>query len=322
MGCEVQLRTALRVPYTLSMTSRNFVTAVLAVVLVGIASMAISACTSFAMFGNRTLYGMNFDYPPNEIRFSIEDHETGAVFIGSFWMGEHYGRTVGMNEHGLFSSDQMVSPLRAPVDAPGEDEMYIWNSYYDGLRTCTSVLDVLDLIGNRRLVQYPSLALHNLFADSSGDAMFVETGISENAITRIEGPFLVMTNFNNGDFHDTPIDAIIGDGADRYRTAYRMLENHVKPLDIDQAFEILKSTSQSTGSYKTRYSLVADPETLEIYIALERDYDHIWRVSLRERTIETYRGFFTQHTLRLDETGVTGPTLLALVDQPPTSMSE
>ena len=51
------------------------------------------------------------------------------------------------------------------------------------------------------------------------------------------------------------------------------------------------------------------------HIALERDDDHIWKVSLRERTIETYRGFYTQHTLSLDEAGVTGPTLLSLADQ-------
>ena len=136
-----------------------------------------------------------------------------------------------------------------------------------------------------------------------------------DSITRIEGPFLVMTNFNNGDFHDTPLDELFGDGADRYRTAYRMLENHIEPLDIDQAFDILTSTSQSAGSYKTRYSLVADPETLGIYIALERDYDNIWKISLRERTIETYRDLHTQHTLPLDEAGISGPTLLALVEQ-------
>ena len=306
--------------YTLSMTSRNVAALLLVVALVGTASVAVSACTSFALFGERTLYGMNFDYPPNEIRFSIEDHEAGAVFIGSFWMGDHYGRTVGMNEHGLFSSDQMVSPLRAAVDELGDDEMYIWNAFYDGLRTCTSVVEVLDLIGDRRLVQYPSLALHNLFADTSGDAMVVEAGTPENAITRIDGPFLVMTNFNNSDFSGTPLDAIFGDGADRYRAAYRMLENHVEPLDIDQAFDILESTSQPAGSCKTRYSLVASPEALTIYIALERDYDHIWMISLRERTIETYRGFYTQHTLQLDEIGVTGPTLLVLAEQPLKSM--
>ena len=301
-------------PYTLSMTSRN-VAALLVIALVGIASFAVSACTSFALFGERTLYGMNFDYPPNEIRFSIEQHSVGAVFIGSFWMGNQYGRTVGMNEHGLFSSDQMVSPLRAPADSPGEDEMYIWNSFYEGLGTCASVADVQDMIGDRQLVQYPSLALHNLFADPSGDAMVVETGDSENAVTRIEGDFLVMTNFLNSDFCEASLDAIIGGGADRYRTAYRMIEGNIAVFSVDDAFEVLESTSQSSGSYKTRWSLVADPEVLEIYIALERDYTHIWKVSLLERTIETYRGFHTQHTLQLDETGITGPTLLALADQ-------
>jgi hypothetical protein len=257
------------------------------------------------------MYGMNFDYPPNEIRFSIEQHEVGAVFIGSFWMEDGYGRTVGMNEHGLFSSDQMISPLRAPAATLDDGEMTIWNSFYEGLSTCTSVTEVLEMIGERRLVQYPSLGLHNLFADSSSDAMVVEAGAAENAITRIDGPFLVMTNFHNNDFCDSPLEAIVEGGADRYRTAHRMIEGNEMIFDIDQAFVVLESTSQSSGSYKTRWSLVADPEAQEIYIVLERDYAHIWKVSLHERTIETFRGFASQHTLPLDNVGVTGPTLQA-----------
>ena len=47
--------------YTTSMTSRNRAAAVLVVAFVGIAFITVSACTSFATFGERTLYGMNFD---------------------------------------------------------------------------------------------------------------------------------------------------------------------------------------------------------------------------------------------------------------------
>lgn len=297
------------------MRSQRLIAGILAVAVLCMASLGIYACTSFAVYGDQTLYGMNFDYPPNEIRFSIEQHEAGAVFIGSFWMGDQYGRTVGMNEHGLFVSDQMVSPLRAAAAVPGEDEIYIWNSYYEGLSTCTSVAKVLGMIGNRRLVQYPSLALHNLFADPNGDAMVVESGLTENAITQIEGPFLVMTNFHNSDFSDSPLSAVVGGGADRYRTAHRMIEGNTEAFNVDRAFEVLESTAQSTGPYRTRWSLVADPDSLEIYIVLERDYAHIWKASLRERTIETFRGFSIQHVLPLDDAGVTGPMLQALANQ-------
>ncbi len=296
-------------------------TTVLAVALVGVISLVGAGCTGFAVYSGRTLYGMNFDYPPNEILFSIEEHQTGAVFIGSFWMGEQYGRTVGMNEHGLFASDQMVSPPRATVDEPAEDELFIWNAFYDGLRECESVDEVLSWIGDRRVVQYQSLQLHNLYADPTGDAMVVECGAAENVITEIDGPFIVMTNFHNGDVAGLDLGDVVGDGADRYRDAHRYIEENLEAFDVDHGFEVLRRTSMPTGNFKTRYSLVLDPAALEIYIALERDYDHIWKVSLVDRTIETYRGFDGHIVLQLGEDGVTGPSLQAYVGGVPDTTS-
>ena len=277
--------------------------------LVGAIAHVGMGCTGFAVYSGRTLYGMNFDYPPNEILFSIEEHEAGAVFVGSFWMGEHYGRTVGMNEHGLFSSDQMVSPARAMVDEPAEDQLFIWNAFYDSLRECTSVDEVLTWIGDRRVVQYQSLQLHNLYADPTGNAMVVECGAAENVITEIDGPFIVMTNFHCGDFVGLDLDDIAGDGAERYRVAHRYIEENLEAFDVDHGFEVLRRTAMSTGDFKTRYSLVLDPVALEVYIAIERDYEHIWKVSLADRTIETHRGFDEHHVFPLDETGITGTSL-------------
>ena len=299
------------------MKRRTIVAVVLAAALVGGLAHASLACTGFAVYSGRTLYGMNFDYPPNEIRFSIEEHEAGAVFIGSFWMDEHYARTVGMNEHGLFASDQMVSPPRAMAEEPTEDELYVWNAFYDGLSQSASVDEVLDWIGGRRLVQYPSVQLHNLYADPTGNAAVVEAGIAGNVITPIEGPFLVMTNFHNGDFGGLNLRDIVGDGAERYRVATRYIQENLDGFDVDHAFEALRRTSMSTGGFKTRYSLVLDPEALEIYIALERDYDHIWKISMTERTIETHRGFGTQYLFPLNEEGITGPSLQRLAGSEP-----
>ncbi len=293
---------------------RRVITAVvLAATIVGLLAHVGLGCTSFAVYAGKPLYGMNFDYPPNEILFSIEDHEAGALFVGSFWMGEYYAKTVGMNEHGLFASDQMVYPARAMVDEPGEDEVFIWNAFYDGLGQCTSVDEVLTWIGDRRVVQYQTLQLHNLYADPTGNAMVVECG-AENVVTEIDRPFIVMTNFHNGDFVGLPLRDIAGVGGERYRVAHRYIEENLADFDVDHGFEVLHRSSQGTGDFKTRYSLVFDPIALEIYIALERDYEHIWKVSLTDRTIETYRGFAEHHVLPLDETGVTGPTLQSYVD--------
>jgi hypothetical protein len=291
------------------MNRRTIAAVVLTAALVGGIVHAATACTGFAVYSGRTLYGMNFDYPPNEIRFSIEEHEAGALFLGEFRMGEFWARTVGMNEHGLFASDQMVSPARATTNDPTSDELYVWNAFYDGLRANESVSEVLDWIGDRRLVQQPDLWLHNLYADPTGGAAIVEAGIAGNVITPIEGPFLVMTNFHNGDFRGLDLRSIVGDGAERYRVAYRHIAENLEGFDIDDAFETLRRTSTSTGNFKTRYSLVFDPEALEIYVALERDYDRIWRISLTGRTIETYRGFDRHHVLTLDDSGITGPDL-------------
>ena len=282
---------------------------VLGLLLIGAAHGACLACTGFAVYAEHTLYGMNFDYPPNEIRFSIEDHAVGPVFIGSFWTGEHYGRTVGMNEHGLFASDQMVSPLRSAVETPGEGEVYVWNAFYSGLGECRTVDEVEAWIGDRRLVQYPTLALHNLYADPTGNSIVLEAGVEGNVVTRIDGPFLVMTNFHNGDFPRATPDEVRGDGAERYRIAHATIDDHLEGFDVDDAFETLKRSASTSGDYLTRYSLVLDPAAGEIYLALERDYDHVWKVSLHGRTIETVRGFDAPLTLPLNEDGVTGPEL-------------
>ena len=289
-------------------------------ILVGLgAACALSllgvGCTGFAVYSERTLYGMNFDYPPNEIRFWIEEHEAGAVFLGGFRMGGSYAYTVGMNDHGLFSSNQMVYPVRATVAAPSEDELYIWDAFYDGLRQCDSVDSVLAWIGRRRLVQYSSPLLHNLYADPTGNAIVAECGVTENVLTAIGGPFLVMTNFHNGDFAGLSPADVAGSGAERYRIAHGYIAENLDAFDLDHAFETLRRAALSTGDYKTRFSLVLDPTALEVYIVLERDYAHIWKASLAERTIETYRGFAKHRVLPLDASGVSGPTLQAFAVQ-------
>jgi len=286
----------------------------IALILVGCSAVAGSSCTCFCFYGPHPLYGMNFDYPESQIRFSIEASPAGLVFFGSVFIDGHYGRTVGMNEHGLFASDQMVSPLRCPAEAEGPGEIYVWRAFYESLTSCSSVEEVGHRLDGKRLVAYPQLPLHNFFADRAGNAVILEAGEAGNVVTPVDGPFGVMTNFHNGDFTGVDPQAVHGDGADRYRIAYAALASaEVDPqaFDAAAAFELLRRAATSTGSYQTRYSLVLDPETLTVYIALERDMDRVWRVSLLDQTIETHQGFSRGTILPLDAEGVTAAELHA-----------
>jgi len=292
------------------MKPRTVVVAALAVSLASAVAQVAVPCTSFAVYSDRTLYGANFDYTPSAVRFLIEEDEVGAIFLGAFRMGGAYVTTTGLNERGLFAVTQMVYPARAVVDHPERDEVYIWDAFRAGLGACAAVDDVSSWIGDRRLVQYDLPQLHTLYADPAGGAMIVECNDRQNVVTGIEGRFIVMTNFHVGDFVGKPLDEIVGSGADRYRMAYAYIEEHLGAFDFDHAFEVLRRASMSTGTVQTRHSLVLDPETLEIYIALERDYDHIWKVSLTERTIAAFRGFEKGPVLPLGPAGIDGATLI------------
>ena len=67
------------------------------------------ACTSFAVYSNGPLYGMNFDYSEVPIRFTIREFGDLSVFQMEFNVDGDYIPTVGMNSKGLFASCQMLS---------------------------------------------------------------------------------------------------------------------------------------------------------------------------------------------------------------------
>ena len=105
-----------------------------------------------------------------------------------------------------------------------------------------------------------------------------------NVVTVSDGPFMVMTNFPSGDFRGVDYRQVHGNGAHRYQTAHATIEKRFDNFDVDDALDVLRQTVHSNGDFPTLYSLVFDPAAREIYIAVERDFDHTWRASLDERT--------------------------------------
>jgi hypothetical protein len=246
------------------------------------------ACTSFAAYSDGTYYGMNFDYDPDvPMRLFVDTRGDLKVFHLAFVRDRHAVRTAGMNSRGLFASDQELYPVQAgkrPLD-PGE--MYMWQIYELALSECGSVDEVLERVSSKRIVQDPNVTLHVLLADTNGSAAVIETGEEGNVITPIDGDFIVMTNFPNCNYAGGPHDEIEGVGADRYRAAHAHLSKGLSSLDIESAFRLLEKASWEW----TRSSMVFDPEQALVYVALERDFERILRVSLADRVIETYAGY-------------------------------
>jgi len=94
-----------------------------------------------------------------------------------------------------------------------------------------------------------------------------------------------------------------------YVLTYNRLLKDVKDINVDKAFAILESSSQEWRGGGTQCSMVFDPEYGEVYLALNRDYTKIWKVSLAQSRIETWKGFTKQTTAYIGE-GITSEEIL------------
>ena len=290
---------------------RTLFLAVLAAALLAV-PFTCRACTGFAVYSERALYGMNFDYDASvPVRLLVDESGGTRAFHLAFVRGlRRIPRTAGMNEHGLFVSNQELHPMVPDAPGPGPGEQCPWELYAQALSEFATVSDVEGHLATHRMVSCPGITLHLLFADPSGRAMIVEPGDDDNVVIPIERDYIVMTNFANCEFIGSDIDDVHGVGGDRYRVAHDYLEEHLKSFDVANGLELLEKTSWSA----TRCSMVFDPELGEVYVALERDFDRILRVSLEDRTVETYSGYEEHMSWPLNERGI--PTTVLLGGKP------
>ncbi len=180
-----------------------------------------TACTSFAVYSNNTVYGMNMK--------------------------------------GLFVSCQGLIPDEKPPAARRKNQISTWIFHQMALSRFERVHQAKDFLNNKQMVQAMGTSLHNLVADRLGDAMVVETGETENQITEIQDRYMVMTNFPIYQLKGKSYEEAEGIGSERYKIAHRYIKSNLKDFDIEKGMEVLKLAQNKSKTYPTRCSMVFDP---------------------------------------------------------------
>lgn len=267
-------------------------------------------CTCFAVYFDKVYYGMNFDYPDVEIKIVIGKTSQGKRFLMNFEQNSGFVSTVGMNDKGLFSSEQMLYPENYNPNPRGPNEVYVWDIFEYATANCDNVQQIIDYMDTRRLIQGSDICLHSFVADKSANAIVIEPGNTGNLITSINDDFLIMTNFPIADFTGRPYNEVTGAGADRYIAAFEYISQNRNSFGYDEGIETLRRTLQTSGGYPTQCSMLFDPENNEVYVAFKNDFAKIWKVSINDGTIVSHSGFNNIISMDLGPTGILASELI------------
>ncbi len=287
--------------------------------IIGYSSSAY-ACTSFALYGAQIFYGMNFDYFSIPLKFLIESNMGMNIFHLSFLYAQtvddpeykdYFAKTCGINSKGLFCASQEIEPHIEGYKQAGNSEVHI-DDQYETISRYSSVDQIEKNIKGKQWIQFIGPSIHNLFADIKGNAIITETDNNENFITHIENEFIVMSNFSNHGLIGKFYKKAVGTGADRYITANDHIMEDMNSFSVDKGFELLEKVSLREKDCSTQCSMIFQPQTNHIYIAVYQDFETIWKVSLNNRTIETHRGFNKHFQARLGEDGILASDLKLL----------
>lgn len=264
-------------------------------------STALRACGSFAVYADRPLYGMNWDYyQGTEGRIQVHRAGSEKVFCAYDDQGNDF---TGMNTRGLFAAKQQVTPaedfgalhdlltLRVP-------RIEMKEVFRKALPDFGQVAEVDAFLLGRKLT-YSRDPMHNLFADPGGRAEVHEVGRDRNMITPIRGRFLVMTNFSNYFYADVPYRTVIARGSERYIAGCDYAQKHLQGFDEAAGLGMLEAMKCEEVGFYTLCSFLFDPGGRCVYLAINRDFGKVWKVSIQDETIETFKGFEVPLKLRL-----------------------
>jgi len=254
---------------------------------------SVFACTSFAVYSNHAFYGMNFDFlADTSMKFLVSLNGDLKTFHLAFerMFGDVgvFVKTAGMNTKGLFASTQEQRPAQ-DTQQQTENDLYIFQ-LYEEIESVPSVGYIEKILEKKELINLPDLSIHNLFADVNKNAMITECSPDGNAITRINGNFIVMTNFANYLFEGKKYTEVDGMGADRFIICHEYLHDAVDNFSLDKGLELLQAAQNKESEYPTLCSMILDPQHNDVYICLYCDFQKIYKLSIEENSIDMWKG--------------------------------
>lgn len=265
------------------------------------------SCSSFAVYADKPFYGMNFDYDKFPMRFNIVDEGGLKSFHLSFErpLGDKsvWAYTGGMNSNGLFGALQEEYPIHKNQSMPGKNRIYL-HQLYEGLFKFEKVQSIESICREKKLTQLKAVSIHSLFADAGGQAFVAEAGDNRNYLIKIKDRFIVMTNFPNRSLIGKSYKEAKGKGDYRYIKGYHYLKENSDSFNAEKGMHLLSLMKNNDPKYPTCCSMLFVPSEKTIYVSLFTNYDKVFKVSLEDATITTFKGFSKSVEFKIDQNGL------------------
>lgn len=227
-------------------------------------------CTSFVSRKNDVLIAMNFDN--NGMPFSVSTNNP-KQFVVLVDGGRGKYPSFGVNNSGTFINNLCVeSNGRGLYKRASKKVTHTSKFSGDILAGTISSNEINEYLKNIEIVNGPDFSVHNMIVDKDGNVWVVEPGRGVINSRAHEAPYFIMTNFSLCDFKET--GTLVGAGVDRYTMVQKVMDT-TDDLDIEEAFEILRTVKQSEGEWKTDFSMVYSQKENAVYYCLHSDFENI-----------------------------------------------
>jgi hypothetical protein len=262
-------------------------------------------CTCFAVYRERPIYAMNFDFAPIEMKVCLKKSVSGKFICFYIRYFKKYSPLVGMTDTGEFVNLQEMHFIdKKKKDLPQQSKprvngMQLFHDYLHGKIQLTEIM-TLDEATN--FFMPPSFQVHNMYANSEGQASVLECVAGKLQQQKIMGNTLVMTNFPHTIYKNIQDMDARCQGADRYAIVQKLL-NKVNSGDlVEEAFQILKAARQDNPQHPTQCSMVFDPKNQAVYFKIRSDWNRIWSISFIDEVLVEINSSLVVERL-IDESG-------------------
>lgn len=258
-------------------------------------------CNSFAVYSEKAVYGMNFDYDNVTVKMKLVKEGNRKVFKLYFINISDAPIpfeicVAAMDDTGVFANIQTL----IPNDESKYETYYMKNktlSNWFGVlfskksqvvediispcfkneelsltfKNVESANDILDKIKKTKHIFVPIIGVpkhHSLIADKSGNAFVFEIIDGHNDITIIKENYIIMSNFPNGEFKDCSYKEVFGRGDECYKKLYEFIESKRNDFNEKDAKKALESVQNDN----TLVSMIFLPEEQKIEIYFNGEF--------------------------------------------------